>query len=137
MISTRHFFFGFTLMMIAAFFLVVGFAGILKGGYAVSLIICLCCLFVLTFYDGTELNKQDKVYRHYFSLFFFKTGEWLPLPEVSHFVVEENVNRSRLDSSLYKVKAKFLDGSEFSVGHFKTPARAYMEMERLNRFWTK
>lgn len=65
----------------------------------IALLFALGSIFVLTSFEGTEIDLGSKRFREYTSFFLVKTGEWIPFEEIEKIYVNKNNVRQNMSPS--------------------------------------
>lgn len=80
----------------------------------IALIIAAGCAFVFSGFEGTEINLDKKQFREYTTVFFVKTGEWIPFETIEKIYVNKNKMKQTLRPSRTAFATE-ISFSEFSV----------------------
>jgi hypothetical protein len=86
-----------------------------KTGLAIFL--TLIALFIFSASEGTEVNKTDKTYREYKSLFFMKTGKWEKYTDIEKIFVN-SYNTTQKMHTAYMNRMSTFKNVEFN-GYLK------------------
>lgn len=99
----------------ASIILVCSLAVILSltlAGLIVGIVLSVGALFMLTAYEGIEVNLQHKIYRDLSSYFWLKTGEWKSLPELTKVSVVESTEQIKVadgyNNSIHSSRRNYL-----------------------------
>jgi hypothetical protein len=98
--------------------------------------------FVLSGYEGTEIDKGEKSYRDYKSFFFFKSGSKVKFTAIEKIFVSTSKTRQRLhtahtnkhsiyDNIEYNGLLKFSDGTKIQLLQKRNKAELIKALENI------
>jgi hypothetical protein len=107
--------------------------------------ICLMavCVFVLSAYSGTEINKAEKLYREYTAFFFIKKGKYIKYDSIEKIFVNRTTSSQRVHtahtnhSSQFKnvefnAFIKFEDGTKIHLLTKRNKQKLLPALERIS-----
>lgn len=107
--------------------------------------ICLMtvCVFMLSAYSGTEINKADRVYREYMAFFFIKKGKHVKYDSIERIFINRTTTSQRVHtahtnhSSQFKnvefnAFIKFDDGTKIHLLTKRNKQKLLVALEKIS-----
>lgn len=75
----------------------------------VSIFLMLLGLFILSASEGTEINKEKKIFREYKSFFFLKSGRWEPFDGIEKIFINASKKKQQMHTAHTNKSSIFIE----------------------------